>query len=146
MNHLWSDSKTSEDLGILDDSDRHEKGLLFSLKRRALTIMMVAFVVAAASGAYVYSTTLRNGTAKYRLAKVERGTVIASVSASGTLNAVTTVQVGSQISGMVKQIFVDFNSPVKNNQLIARIDPEIFETKVNQARAAAIRAAPRPTP
>jgi HlyD family secretion protein len=135
MNRLWSESKTSEDLGIMDEHAPREKGIVFSLKKRALAIIVLVLLVAIGTGAYVYSTTMKNGTTKYRLAKVERGSLIASVSASGTLNAVTTVQVGSQISGMVKQIFVDFNSPVKKNQLIARIDPETLEAKVNQARA-----------
>ena len=57
------------------------------------------------------------------------------VVASGTLNAVTTVQVGSQISGQVKDIYADFNTAVKKDQVIARIDPATFELRVNQARA-----------
>jgi HlyD family secretion protein len=71
----------------------------------------------------------------YRLAKVERGPISAAVVASGTLNAVTTVQVGSQISGQVKEIYADFNTAVKKDQVIARIDPATFELRVNQARA-----------
>src|SRR5262249_19829759 len=71
----------------------------------------------------------------YRLAHVERGPLTAAVSATGNLNAVITVQVGSQVSGQIKKLYVDFNSPVKKDQLIALIDPEIFEAKVNQARA-----------
>jgi HlyD family secretion protein len=59
----------------------------------------------------------------------------AVVVASGTLNAVTTVQVGSQISGQVKEIFADFNTPVKKGQVIARIDPATYELRVNQTRA-----------
>jgi HlyD family secretion protein len=57
------------------------------------------------------------------------------VSATGNLNAVVIVQVGSQISGQIKELLVDFNSVVKKNQVIARIDPDIFEAKVNQAKA-----------
>ncbi|HEY5897067.1 MAG TPA: efflux RND transporter periplasmic adaptor subunit [Burkholderiales bacterium] len=72
---------------------------------------------------------------RYRLAKVERGPIAAVVVASGTVNAVTTVQVGSQISGQVKEIYADFNTPVKKDQVIARIDPATFELRVNQARA-----------
>jgi HlyD family secretion protein len=72
---------------------------------------------------------------QFRLARVERGPLTAVVVASGTLNAVTTVQVGSQISGQVKEIYADFNSPVKQDQIIARIDPATFELRVNQARA-----------
>jgi HlyD family secretion protein len=71
----------------------------------------------------------------FRIAKLERGSLVAAVSATGTLNPVTSVQVGSQVSGQIKEIFVDFNSPVKQNQVIARIDPEAFALRVNQAMA-----------
>jgi len=57
------------------------------------------------------------------------------VAASGTLNAVTTVQVGSQVSGQISEILADFNTPVKKDQVIARIDPQSFELRVAQARA-----------
>jgi len=57
------------------------------------------------------------------------------VAASGTLNAVTTVQVGSQVSGQILEILADFNSQVKKDQVIARLDPQSFELRVNQARA-----------
>ena len=71
----------------------------------------------------------------WRTAKIERGNITAVVSASGSLSAVTTVAVGSQISGQIKELHVDFNSPVKKGQLLARIDPETFELKVRQADA-----------
>src|SRR5262249_57296972 len=70
-----------------------------------------------------------------RPGRVERGSLTAAVPATGNLNAVITVQVGSQVSGEIKKLYVDFNSPVKKDQLIALIDPEIFEAKVNQAKA-----------
>ena len=102
--------------------------------KRALSILVVALVVG--GGVWAYLATQSTGTApKYRMARVERGPLTAAVSASGNLAAVITVQVGSQVSGQIKELFVDFNSVVKKNQLIARIDPEIFEAKVNQARA-----------
>ncbi|MBI5108658.1 MAG: efflux RND transporter periplasmic adaptor subunit [Rhodocyclales bacterium] len=72
---------------------------------------------------------------KYKLAKAESGPLTAVVSATGTLNPVVSVQVGSQVSGQIKEILVDFNSPVKENQLIARIDPETFQYRVHQAEA-----------
>jgi HlyD family secretion protein len=99
----------------------------------AATILLVA--AAAAGGWYWYDSRAGNDEVRYRLAKVERGPLSALVVASGTLNAVTTVQVGSQISGQVKEIFADFNTPVKRDQVIARIDPSTFELRVNQARA-----------
>ncbi|MCI0484361.1 MAG: efflux RND transporter periplasmic adaptor subunit [candidate division NC10 bacterium] len=72
---------------------------------------------------------------QYRTAPVERGEIVATISASGTLNAVITVQVGSQVSGRIKNLYADFNSRVVKGQLIARIDPDTFEAKVNQAKA-----------
>lgn len=102
--------------------------------KRALSVVVVALVVGA--GVWAYLATQSGGNApKYRFGRVERGPLTAAVSASGNLAAVITVQVGSQVSGQVKALHVDFNSVVKKNQVIARIDPEIFDTKVNQARA-----------
>ena len=72
---------------------------------------------------------------KFRMEKVSRGDVVATVTATGTVNAVTTVLVGTQVSGTIKHIYVDFNSPVKKGQLIAMIDPATFEAQVGQARA-----------
>jgi HlyD family secretion protein len=105
--------------------------------KSALKISLgLAFVAAlGAGGWYWLETRDGNSEVKYRLAKVERGPLAAVVVASGTLNAVTTVQVGSQISGQVKEIYADFNTPVKKDQVIARIDPATFELRVNQARA-----------
>jgi HlyD family secretion protein len=98
-------------------------------------LLALALVAAAAGGGYWWQSRADNGEVKYRLAKVERGPMAAVVVASGTLNAVTTVQVGSQISGQVKEIHADFNTPVKKGQVIARIDPATYELRVNQTRA-----------
>ena len=72
---------------------------------------------------------------QYFTAKADRGDIREVVEATGTINAVITVQVGSQVSGNVKELHVDFNSVVKKNQVIARIDPELFQAQVNQAKA-----------
>ncbi len=74
-------------------------------------------------------------TLKFKQAKVEVGPITAAVSATGTLNPVVSVQVGSQVSGQIKEILVDFNSPVKAGQLIARLDPETYRQRVIQAQA-----------
>ena len=71
----------------------------------------------------------------YRTDPVTRGDIQQAVTATGTVNAVTTVQVGTQVSGTIKNLYVDFNSRVKKGQLIARIDPTMFEAQVAQARA-----------
>src|ERR687891_1157951 len=102
--------------------------------RRIVPLGLVVLVVGA--GVWGYSYVQSRGQAQqYRLARLERGPLTAAVSATGSLNAVTTVQVGSQVSGQIKQLFADFNTLVEKGQIIARIDPEIFEAKVNQARA-----------
>ena len=92
-------------------------------------------MLAAAAGIAWRTLGSAAGDASYRFAKVERGNVTSVVSASGSLSAVTTVLVGSQISGQIKELFVDFNSQVKKGQLLARIDPETFELKVRQSEA-----------
>jgi HlyD family secretion protein len=99
--------------------------------------LILALLVAAAAGGgwYWYQSRADAGEVRYRIAKVERGPMAAVVVASGTLNAVTTVQVGSQISGQIRDIYADFNTPVKKGQVIARIDPATFELRVNQTRA-----------
>ncbi|WP_119154788.1 efflux RND transporter periplasmic adaptor subunit [Caldimonas tepidiphila] len=73
--------------------------------------------------------------AAYRTAPLERGRLLASVSASGTVTPVAQVQVGSQVSGQMREVLVDFNSEVKRGQLLARLDPETFEYRVRQAEA-----------
>src|SRR3954454_12298470 len=77
---------------------------------------------------------------RYETVKVEKGRIVAKVTATGTLSALVTVQVGSQVSGRIQQLFVDFNSPVKKGQLIAKIDPQLFDASVEQARANAMAA------
>ncbi len=72
---------------------------------------------------------------QYYTAKVEKGDVAQVVQATGTINAVTTVQVGSQVSGIISEIKVDFNSRVKKGDVIAQIDPSILRTRLLQAQA-----------
>src|SRR5713226_596857 len=73
--------------------------------------------------------------AEYRTAALQRGDIDATISATGTSNAVVTVQVGSQVSGNIKALYADFNTKVTKGQLVALIDPEIFQARVNQAQA-----------
>ncbi|MEM3101613.1 MAG: efflux RND transporter periplasmic adaptor subunit [Candidatus Nitrosotenuis sp.] len=68
----------------------------------------------------------------YRTVRVERGEILSIVSATGTLSAVDTVEVGSQVSGTIQKIFVDFNSIVKKGQIIAQIDPSLFNARVKE--------------
>jgi HlyD family secretion protein len=77
----------------------------------------------------------KDGDLKFRTEKVVRGDIEETITATGTVNPITTVLVGTQVSGTIKQIFVDFNSPVKKGQIIAQIDPTTFEAQTEQARA-----------
>jgi HlyD family secretion protein len=76
----------------------------------------------------------------YRVGVVDRGTVETVVTATGTASAVTTVQVGSQVSGTIQNIYADFNSPVHKGQVIARLDPKFLQTSVTEAQAGLVKA------
>ena len=105
-----------------------------SVKRRLFLITSVLCLVTMGGGGYLYARALASRHV-YRTVPVTRGALASAVSATGTLNAVITVQVGSQVSGQVKEMFVDFNSAVSKGQVIARINPDLFEAQVNQAKA-----------
>lgn len=104
------------------------------MSKNSKLIVGALLLAAAAAGAWWWFNRQADAPA-YRTAKVERGPITATVSSTGTLNAVTSVQVGTQVSGQILQLFVDFNSPVKQGELIARIDPETFTYRVRQAEA-----------
>jgi HlyD family secretion protein len=104
------------------------------VKRRIVWLLAVVGVAGLIVGGYLYSQGI-GSRQPYRTAAVPRGPLVAAISSTGTLNAVITVQVGSQVSGMVKELQADFNSQVKKNQIIARIDPDPFEAKVSQAKS-----------
>lgn len=99
---------------------------------RGLALMAI---VGAAVGAF-YLLHRGGGETRYVSAQITRGPVVRSVSATGTVNPVITVQVGSYVSGPIQELYADFNSPVKAGQLIAKIDPRPFQVKVDEARAA----------
>ncbi|KAF0121309.1 MAG: HlyD family secretion protein [bacterium] len=82
----------------------------------------------------------RGNEPKFGTDKIIRGDIEMAVSATGTVNPVTTVLVGTQVSGTIKELYVDFNSPVKKGKMIARIDPALFEAQVNQAKANSLSA------
>jgi len=100
-----------------------------------------AIVVAAgALGLWIYRNAEAHEAPSYRFATVTRGNLESTVAATGQLNAVTTVQVGTQVSGQVSQILVDFNDHVKKGQLLARIDPTLAQQAVLDAQAGVLRA------
>lgn len=97
-------------------------------------IIAAVILIAVGTGLFFVFRSDKNGP-KYVTDKITRGDIKATVSATGTVNAVTTVQVGTQVSGTIKQLFADYNSPVRKGQLLAQIDPAIFEAQVGQAQA-----------
>jgi HlyD family secretion protein len=101
------------------------------------TVLIVAVVIAVAAGAYAFyrQRNSKAPEAKYRTETVDKGTVAETVTATGTISAVTTVQVGSQVSGIIAKIYVDFNSPVTKGQLLAELDPTPFKLQVQQREA-----------
>jgi HlyD family secretion protein len=109
-------------------------GEMRAAKRIGLIAGILVVLGGLATAGYLV-TQSRAQAPRFRTARVDRGVIVSSVSATGNLNAVTTVQVGSQVSGQIKELHVDFNSPVKRGQLIARLDPEIFQARMNAARA-----------
>lgn len=95
----------------------------------AIGILAVGLVI----GGYVFFTGERKAPVRYRTAAVERGSVVSIVSATGTINPVVSVQVGSQVSGMIKSLHADFNSRVRAGDVVAVIDPEPFKARRDQA-------------
>src|SRR5476649_794944 len=101
--------------------------------KRALIGLLIVVVVGAGVGAYY----IRRGGPEIQVntTPVSRGDIVDTVGASGTLQAVTTVQVGSQVSGNISFLGADFNSIVKKGQVVARLDPSLFDAQLQQARA-----------
>ncbi len=99
--------------------------------KKIVIILTVVLVVAGVAGYFFYKRTPE---VSYKTAKIERGTIVSTVAATGNLSAVTTVQVGTQVSGTIQKLYVDFNSRVKKGQAIAEIDPSLFNASVEQSQ------------
>src|SRR5436853_4784850 len=108
------------------------------MRKTILLVVIIAMAGAAGYGYYLYAK--KEPPPTISTAKVTRGDVAETVGATGQLQAVTTVQVGSQVSGIVQQLNADFNSLVHKGQVIARLDPSLFQTQIEQARANLLRA------
>jgi HlyD family secretion protein len=106
--------------------------------KRATVILLVLMAVGISAGAYY----MRRGGKEPQVmtAEVTRGDVVDTVGATGALEAVTTVQVGTQVSGSVQALFADFNSIVRKGQVIARLDPSLIQTQIEQQQANVARA------
>ena len=96
-------------------------------------VFLLILVLAGAGAGYWYWRKAENTAPEYRTAAIEKGDLTQAVTATGQMNPVTNVQVGCQISGMLSEIKVDFNSPVKKGQIVARIDPSTYLATVHQA-------------
>jgi HlyD family secretion protein len=105
------------------------------MSRRRIILAACAVLVLAGAGAWLWGSSSSKPKLKLDTAAVDRGRIVAKVTATGTLSAIVTVQVGSQVSGRVAALHADFNSQVKKGQLIAKIDPALFQATVEQARA-----------
>lgn len=104
------------------------------MKSRRGSLIALSLVLLIVGGAAAYWGS-RDTRPTWKFAKIEKGSLTAQVSATGTLAPVVSVQVGSQVSGQIKEVLVDFNSEVKTGQLIARLDPENFQHRMHQAKA-----------
>ncbi|MEW6377138.1 MAG: efflux RND transporter periplasmic adaptor subunit [Thermodesulfobacteriota bacterium] len=104
------------------------------MKRYLITIIILLLV--SIGGLVLYwLTDQRTSNQRFRTVKVERGEISTIITATGTINPVIMVLVGSQVSGTIKALYADFNSRVKEGQVIAQIDPAIFEAQVDQGKA-----------
>jgi HlyD family secretion protein len=107
------------------------------MKKRLLIV--VALVSALAAGALYFQATAKGEAPQFTTAAVSRGDVVETVDATGTLQAVTTVQVGTQVSGTIQALYADFNTQVKKGQVVARLDPSLLQAQVDQAEATVTR-------
>jgi HlyD family secretion protein len=103
-------------------------------------IFVTAVLVLIGLTFWLASSSKRNKEPKYKVERIERGDITATVSATGTLSALETVQIGSQVSGIISKVYADFNSPVSKGQLIAELDPSSFQAQVDQRQADLDRA------
>ena len=102
-----------------------------SRMKKYLIILGIILTISSVAGYFYYKRTPE---ISYKTAKIERGTIVSNVAATGNLSAVTTVQVGTQVSGTIQKLYVDFNSKVKKGQPIAEIDPSLFNASVEQTQ------------
>ena len=102
------------------------------MAKRHLTYLIIGITVFVI---ILFAVLLKNGSVKYITKELERGTITQYVEASGTIKPINTIQVGTQVSGTVAAIYVDYNSEVKEGQLLAELDPSLFQANVDQSTA-----------
>ncbi len=106
-------------------------------------ILVVSLLVIAGGGFYVYKTKASSEDGKYITQPVKKGDIVSSVSATGKLQAKVSVLVGTEVSGTIRQILTDYNCPVKKGQVLVKLDQELFQAQVDQARANLMNAQAR---
>jgi HlyD family secretion protein len=106
--------------------------------KKLILIVIVLALVGVGAGAYYMNRPVKEP--DVRTAPVSRGDIVDAVAATGTLEAVTTVQVGTQVGGIIQELYADFNSIVKKGQVIARLDPTLLQTNIEQQRANVTRS------
>ena len=108
------------------------------MKNRITLIVLLIGAIAASLVAY-YRSSVSADVPRFNTATVSRQDIVHTVEATGTLGAVTTVQVGTQVSGTIQSLHADFNSRVRKGQVIARLDPSLLQAQVDQAAATITR-------
>src|SRR6185312_4141994 len=103
-------------------------------------VMLVLLAGVSVGGVMGYKRATRPPEMTFRTAPVDRGQIVARVTATGTLSAHVTVQVGAQVSGMIKELNADFNSVVKKGELIAKLDPSLYQAALSSAHANTLQA------
>src|SRR5215468_6651661 len=111
------------------------------MKRKRIALIGVVILIVAV-GLFMFGRNRRTATVEYFTADVTEGALRNVVNATGVVQTVVTVQVGSQVSGQVQELYADFNTVVKRGQLLAKLDPRNFQAQVenSQASVAAARA------
>src|SRR6476620_6931620 len=106
--------------------------------KKLILIIIILAAIGGAGGAYYMRKSTKEP--DVRTAQITRGDIVDAVQATGTLEAVTTVQVGTQVGGIVQELYADFNSIVRKGQVIARLDPTILDTQIEQQKANVTRS------
>lgn len=106
-----------------------------SIMRRSKLFFFLTILILAAGAYAAWHYTQKPPAEQYRTVKVDRGDIVRTVSANGTLNPVVLVNVGTQVSGTIQKLYADFNDPVKAGQALAELDPALFRAALDQSRA-----------
>src|ERR1700688_1014996 len=110
------------------------------MKKHLLWLALLLLLVAGGVGYWRYRESHKPPEVTYKTAPVEKRRIVGKVTASGTLSAIVTVLVGTQVSGRIQRLYADFNSHVKKGELVAKIDPQLFEASLQQAQANFLQA------